>query len=148
MRAYGTMARRTLCGCEGMRLERDGGVAAVMVDGSIPLRASERVVFGADCARREPSARLGFGARLWPSLSSSCRAPKESTMGGFYEPSWARFLLFGAGGDGPMGIHERGPHGGLLACRCSKGGAGLRDVVRSLFSRFSLLLLEGVVREA
>src|SRR5215204_5907518 len=101
------MATRTLCGCEGMRRERDGGVAAVMVGGSVLLPASERVVFGTYCARREPSARLGFGARLWPGLYSSCRESQNAAMGGFYEPSWARFLLFGAGCDGLMGVHER-----------------------------------------
>jgi hypothetical protein len=148
MRAYGTMTRTTLCGCEGTRRERDGGVATLMVDGSVLLPASERVVFGADCARREPAARLGFGARLWPGLSSRCRAPQKATMGGFYEPSWARLLLFGAGCDGPMGIHQRGPHGGLLSCGGGEGGPGLRGFVRSLFSGFGLLLLEGIVRAA
>jgi hypothetical protein len=144
--AYGTMARRKLCGCEGMRRERNGGVAAVMVGGSVLLRASERVVFGADCARRESSARLGFGARLRHGLSSRCSESQEATMGGFNEPSWARFLLFGAGCGGLMCIHERGPHGGLLSCGCSEGGAGLCGVVRSLFSGFGLLLLDGIVR--
>jgi hypothetical protein len=67
-------------------------------------------------------------------------------VGGFYEPSWARLLLLGAGGDGLMGIHKRGPHGGLLACGRSESGKGVRGVVRSLFSGFGLLLLEGIMR--
>jgi hypothetical protein len=67
-------------------------------------------------------------------------------MGGFSERSWAPLLLLGAGSDGFMGIHKRGPHGGLLACGRSKSGPGVRGVVRSLYSGFGLLLLEGVVR--
>src|SRR5215210_8646628 len=47
-----------------------------------------------------------------------------------------------------MGIHKRGPHGGLRSCGCREGGPGLGGVVRSLFSGFGLLLLEGVVRAA
>jgi hypothetical protein len=45
-----------------------------------------------------------------------------------------------------MGIHKRGPHGGLRSSGCRAGSAGLGGVVRSLFGGFGLLLLEGVVR--
>jgi hypothetical protein len=47
-----------------------------------------------------------------------------------------------------MGIHKRGPHGGLRSSGCSEGGPGLGGVVRSLFGGFGLLLLEGLVRVA
>jgi hypothetical protein len=47
-----------------------------------------------------------------------------------------------------MGIHKRGPHGGLRSSGCNEGGPGLGGVVRSLFSGFGLLLLEGIVRVA
>jgi hypothetical protein len=122
-------------------------MAAVMVGRSDLLRASGRVVFGADCARRGLSTSLVFGARLWPGLYSGGRVPQEATIGGFCEP-WARLLLLGAAGDEPMGIHKRGPHGCLRSCGCGEGGAGLGGVVRSLFSDFGFLLLEGVVRSA
>jgi hypothetical protein len=105
------------------------------------------VVFGADCARRGFSTRLVFCARLWPGLYSGGRLPQEATIGGFYEP-WARLLLVGAAGDEPMGIHKRRPHGVLRSCGCREGGPGLGGVVRSLFSAFGLLLLEGVVKSA
>ena len=101
----------------------------------------------ADCARRGLSTGLVFGARLWPPLYRGGRVPQEATIGGFYEP-WARLLLVGAAGVEPMGIHKRGPHGGLCSSGCREGGPGLGGVVRSLFSGFGLLLLEGVVRAA
>ena len=47
-----------------------------------------------------------------------------------------------------MGIHKRGPHGGLRSSGCGEGGPGLGGVVRSLFRVFGFLLLEGVVRAA
>ena len=122
-------------------------MAAVMVGRSDLLRASGRVVFGADCARRGLSTSLVFGARLCPGLYSGGRVPQEATIGGFCEP-WARLLLLCAAGDEPMGIHKRGPHGGLRSCGCSEGGPGLGGVVRSLFGGFGLLLLEGIVRVA
>jgi hypothetical protein len=118
-----------------------------MVGRSDLLRASGRVVFGPDCARGGLSSRLVFGARLWPSLYSGGRVSQEATIGGFCEP-WARLLRVGAAGDKPMGIHKRGPHGGLRSCGCGEGGPGLGGVVRSLFSGFGLLLLEGVVKSA
>jgi hypothetical protein len=104
-------------------------------------------VFGAECARRGLSTRLGFGACLLPGLYSGGRLTQEATIGGFCEP-WASLLLVGAAGDEPMGIHKRGSHGGLRSSGCSEGGAGLGGVVRSLFSGFGLLLLEGIVRVA
>src|SRR5215218_57520 len=127
--------------------ERVVGMAAVMVGRRDLLRAGGRMVFGAGCARRGLSTRLVFGARLWPGLYSGGRVPQEVTLGGFCEP-WARLLLVGAAGDKPMGIHKRGPHGGLCSCGCREGGPGLGGVVRSLFRGFGLLLLEGVVRAA
>jgi hypothetical protein len=139
--------RRAPTGRNGVRRERVVGVAAVMVGRSHLLRASGRVVFGAECARWGLSTRLVFGARLWGGLYSCGRVPQEATLGGFYEP-WARLLLFGAAGDEPMGIHKRGPHGGLRSSGCNEGGPGLGGVVRSLFGGFRLLLLEGIVREA
>jgi hypothetical protein len=138
---------REATGRSGGRRERVVGVAAVMVGRSDLLRASERVVFGADRARRGLSTRLGFGACLWLGLYSGGRVPQEATVGGFCEP-WARLLLVGAAGDEPMGIHKRGPHGGLRSCGCREGGPGLGGVVRSLFRGFGLLLLEGIVRAA
>jgi len=54
----------------------------------------------------------------------------------------------GAASDEPMGVHKRGPHGGLRTSGFREGGAGLGGVVRSLFRGFGLLLLEGVVRTA
>ena len=111
------------------------------------MRSSGRVVFGADCARRWLSTRLGFGACLWPGLYSVGRAPQKATKGSFCEP-WTRLLLVRAAGDEPMGIHKCGPHGGLRSCGCREGGPGLGGVVRSLFSGFGLLLSEVVVRAA
>src|SRR5215208_1083946 len=143
--SYEPSRRREATGRSGGRHERVVGVAAVMVGRSDLLRASRRVVFGAECARRGLSTRLGFVARLWPGLYSSGRVPQEATIGGFCEP-WARLLLVGAAGDEPMGIHKRGPHGGLRSCGCSEGGPGLGGVVRSLFRGVGLLLLEGIVR--
>ncbi len=122
-------------------------MAAVVVGRSDLLRASGRMVFGADCARGGLSTRLVFGVRLWGGLYSGGRVPKEATIGGFYEP-WARLLLLCAAGDEPMGIDKRGPHGGLRSSGCSEGGQGLGGVVRSLFGGCGLLLLEGIVREA
>jgi hypothetical protein len=122
-------------------------VAAVMVGRSDLLRASGRVVFGAECARGGLSTRLVFGARLWGGLYSGGRVPQEATIGGFCEP-WACLLLLCAAGDEPMGIHKRGPHGCLRSSGCSEGGPGLGGVVRSLFGGFGLLLLEGLVRVA
>jgi hypothetical protein len=139
--------RRAPTGRNGGRRERVVGVAAVMVGRSDLLRASRRMVFGADCARGGLSTRLVFGARLWPPLYSGGRVPQEATIGGFYEP-WARLLLLCAAGDEPVGIHKRGPHGGLRSSGCNEGGPGLGGVVRSLFGGFRLLLLEGIVREA
>src|SRR5215204_5213909 len=139
--------RRAPTGRSGGRHECVVGVAAVMVGRSDLLRASGRMVFGADCARGGLSTRLVFGARLWGGLYSGGRVPQEATIGGFYEP-WARLLLLCAAGDEPMGIHKRGPHGGLRSSGCNDGGPGLGGVVRSLFSGFGLLLLEGIVREA
>src|SRR5919112_5114123 len=78
--------RRAPTGRSGGRHERVVGMAAVMVGRSHLLRASGCVVFGADCARRGLSARLVFGARLWPALYSGGRVPQEATIGGFYEP--------------------------------------------------------------
>src|SRR5215210_2735422 len=115
--SYEPSRRREATGHNGGRRERIVGVAAVMVGRSDLLRASRRVVFGAECARRGLSTRLGFGARLWTGLYSGGRVPREATMGGFYEP-WARLLLVGAAGDEPMGIHKRGPHGGLRSSGC------------------------------
>src|SRR5215210_2122976 len=130
----------------GRRHERVVGVASVMVGRSVLLRASGRVVFGADCARQGPSTRLGFGACLWTGLYSGGCGPQEATVGGFCEP-WARLLLVAAG-DEPMDVHKRRHHVGLLACGCREGGPGLCGVVRSLFRGFGLLLFEGVVRAA
>src|SRR5215204_176025 len=130
--SYEPSRRRARTGHNGGRRERVVGVAAVMVGRSDLLRASGCVVFGAECARRGLSTRLVFGARLWGGLYSGGRVPQEATIGGFCEP-WARLLLLCAAGDGPMGIHKRGPHGGLLACGCSEGGPVLGGVVRSLF---------------
>jgi hypothetical protein len=118
-----------------------------MVGRSDLLRASGCVVFGANCARRGLSTRLGFGARLWGGLYSGGRVPQEATIGGFCE-LWARLLLISAAGYEPMGIYKRGPHGGLRSCGCNEGGPGLGGVVRSLFGGFGLLLLEGIVRVA
>ena len=101
----------------------------------------------AECARGELSTCLGFGARLWPGVYSNGRVPQEATIGGFCEP-WARLLLLCAAGDEPMGIHKRGPHGGLRSSGCSEGGQGLGGVDRSLFGGLGLLLLEGPVRAA
>jgi hypothetical protein len=95
----------------------------------------------------EGSPLAWFGARLWPGLYSGGCVPQEATIGGFCEP-WARLLLIGAAGDKPMAIHKRGPHGGLRSSGCSEGGPGLGGVVRSLFSDFGFLLLEGVVKSA
>ena len=66
-------------------------------------------------------------------------------MGGFYEP-WPRLLLVSAASGEPMGVHKRGPDGGLRTSGFREGGAGLGGVVRSLFRGFGLLLLEVVVR--
>jgi hypothetical protein len=118
-----------------------------MVGRSDLLRDSGRVVFGADCARRGLYTRLVFGARLWPGLYIGGRVSQAATLGGFCE-TWARLLLLCAAGDEPMGIHKRGPHGGLRSCGCGEGSPGLGGVVRSLFGGFRLLLLEGIVREA
>src|SRR5918994_794613 len=145
--SYERSRRREATGRNGRRRERVVGVAAVMVGRSDLLRASRRVVFGADCARRGVSTRLGFGARLWPPLYSGGRVPQEGTIGGLCEP-WARLLLLCAAGDEPMGIHKRCPYGGLRSCGCREGGPGLGGVVRSLFRGFGLLLLEGIVRVA
>src|SRR5215211_4948569 len=145
--SYEPSRRRARTGHNGGRRERVVGVAAVMVGRSDLLRASRRVVFGAECARGGLSTRLGFGAHLWPALYSGGRLPQEATIGGFCEP-WARLLLLCAAGDEPMGIHKRGPHGGLRSCGCRESGPGLGGVVRSLFGGFGLLLLEGVVRAA
>src|SRR5919112_1914762 len=134
-------------GRNGGRRERVVGVASVMVGRSVLLRASGHVVFGADCARRGHSTRLGFGVRLWLGLYNDGCVPQGTTMGGFCEP-WARLLLVSSASDDPMDIHKRGPHVGLLACGCSEGGPVLGGVVRSLFRGFGLLLLEGVVRAA
>src|SRR5687768_7355775 len=89
---------RKATGRNGGQRERIVGVAAVMVGRSDLVRASRRVVFGAECARRGLSTGLVFGARLWPLLYSGGRVPKEATIGDFYEP-WARLLLLGAAGD-------------------------------------------------
>ena len=139
--------RRAPTGRSGGRHERVVGMAAVMVGRSHLLRASGRVVFGAECARRGLSTRLGFGTCLLPPLYSGGRVPQEATIGGFCEP-WARLLLLCAAGDEPMGIYKRGPHGGLRSSGCNEGGPGRGGVVRSLFGGFRLLLLEGIVREA
>jgi hypothetical protein len=66
-------------------------------------------------------------------------------MGGFCETR-AGLLPLGAYRDGLVGVHKRGPHGGLRSCGRSEGGPGLGSIVRGLFVGFGLLLLEGALR--